>query len=97
MGENFAEGLIRSVPAVEAATMEVAETEAGLQREAAFNMPVNGADSIAQSISGLADSGIGDDITINVYASEGMNVNQLADAVQNRLALVQRQRASAYA
>ena len=97
MGENFAEGLIRSVPAVEAATMEVAETAAGLQREAAFNMPVNGADSIAQSISGLADSGIGDDITINVYASEGMNVNQLADAVQNRLALVQRQRASAYA
>lgn len=97
MGENFAEGMIRSVPAVEAATMELAETAAGLQRDAAFNMPVNSADSIAQSISGLADSGVGDDITINVYASEGMNVNQLADAVQNRLALVQRQRAAAYA
>lgn len=35
--------------------------------------------------------------TINVYASEGMNVNQLADAVQARLALVQRQRMAANA
>lgn len=97
MGENFAEGMIRSVPAVEAATMELAETAAGLQKDVSYNMPVNGAESISQSISGLADSGMGDDITINVYASEGMNVNQLADAVQNRLALVQRQRAAAYA
>lgn len=37
------------------------------------------------------------EITINVYASEGMNVNQLADRVSERLAFVQRQRANAYA
>lgn len=37
------------------------------------------------------------DITINVYANEGMNVNQLADRIQQRLAQVQRQRAAAYA
>lgn len=97
MGENFADGMIRSVPAVEAATMELAETAAGLSEGYSYNMPVSGAESISQSINGLADAGIGDDITINVYASEGMNVNQLADAVQSRLALVQRQKAAAYA
>lgn len=37
------------------------------------------------------------DITINVYANEGMNVNQLADRIQQRLAQVQRQRAAVYA
>lgn len=37
------------------------------------------------------------EITINVYATDGMNVNQLADKVSERLAFVQRQRASAYA
>lgn len=36
-------------------------------------------------------------VTINVYASEGMNVNQLADKIQARLAQVQKQRMSAYA
>lgn len=37
------------------------------------------------------------DVTINVYASDGMNVNQLADKVQQRLVQLQRQRMSAYA
>ena len=37
------------------------------------------------------------EITINVYANDGMNVNQLADKISERLAFVQRQRASAYA
>jgi len=37
------------------------------------------------------------DITINVYATEGMNVNQLADKIQYRLAQLQKQRISAYA
>lgn len=37
------------------------------------------------------------DITINVYASPGMNVNQLADAVQDRLVQIQKQREAAYA
>lgn len=45
----------------------------------------------------IAEASGGDEITINVYASEGMDVNQLADQIQQRLALVQRQRASAYA
>jgi len=37
------------------------------------------------------------DITINVYASDGMDVNALADKIQYRLAQVQKQRMSAYA
>ena len=37
------------------------------------------------------------EITINVYASDGMNVNQLADKVQQRLAQLQKQRMNAYA
>lgn len=37
------------------------------------------------------------EITINVYANDGMNVNQLADRVSERLAFVQRQRAAVYA
>lgn len=39
----------------------------------------------------------GDEITINVYASEGMSVRQLADEVQARLAQLQRQKEAAYA
>ena len=37
------------------------------------------------------------DITINVYASDGMDINALADKIQYRLAQVQKQRMSAYA
>lgn len=37
------------------------------------------------------------EITINVYASEGMNVKQLAREVSNELTLAERQRARAYA
>lgn len=40
--------------------------------------------------------GAGDDITINVYASPGMNVNELAEKIQDRLVAVQRQRSLAY-
>lgn len=36
-------------------------------------------------------------ITVNVYGTEGMNVNQLADKVQQRLAQLQKQRMNAYA
>lgn len=42
-------------------------------------------------------AGAGDDITINVYANDGMDVNQLADAIQDRLVRLARQRESAYA
>lgn len=41
--------------------------------------------------------GSGDNIVINVYANEGMNVNQLADAIQDRLVQLSRQREAAYA
>lgn len=39
----------------------------------------------------------GDDITINVYAQPGMDTNQLADKIQARLTLLQRQKEAAYA
>lgn len=39
----------------------------------------------------------GDNIVINVYANEGMNVNQLADAIQDRLVQLSRQKEAAYA
>ena len=42
-------------------------------------------------------AGAGDDITINVYANDGMDVNQLADAIQDRLVRLARQREAAYA
>lgn len=41
--------------------------------------------------------GASQDIVINVYASQGMDVNQLADAVQRRLVALQKQREAAYA
>lgn len=40
---------------------------------------------------------VGDEITINVYASDGMDVNALATAVEQRLARVQRQRQEVWA
>lgn len=41
--------------------------------------------------------GTSQDIVINVYGSAGMNVNELADAVQRRLVALQKQREAAYA
>lgn len=37
------------------------------------------------------------DVVINVYATEGMNINQLADKIQDRFVQLQRQRSAAYA
>ena len=37
------------------------------------------------------------EVTINVYAQPGMNVNQLADKIQDRLVQLQKQREAAYA
>lgn len=45
----------------------------------------------------IAQAKGGDNININVYASEGMNINALADKIQQRLARVQRQKAAVYA
>ena len=41
--------------------------------------------------------GAGDNITINVYASDNMNVNQLAEQIQQRLVQLSRQKEAAYA
>lgn len=41
--------------------------------------------------------GTSQEIVINVYGSAGMNVNELADAVQRRLVALQKQREAAYA
>ena len=54
---------------------------------------VYGRDALMRDIAAASQG----DITINVYASEGMNINQLADKIQNRLVQLQRQKASAYA
>ena len=53
-----------------------------------------GRDQLLRDIA-LASSG--DDITINIYAADGMNINQLANKVQLKLAQLQKQKASAYA
>lgn len=50
-----------------------------------------------QLLRDIAEAQGGDQITINVYAHEGMNVKQLANEIQQELALTQRQRASVYA
>jgi len=54
---------------------------------------VYGRDQLMRDISAASQG----DITINVYASDGMDVNALADKIQYRLAQVQKQRMSAYA
>jgi len=53
---------------------------------------VYGRDQLMRDITEAAQG----DITINVYATDGMNINQLADKIQQRLAQVQRQRMAAY-
>lgn len=54
---------------------------------------VYGRDQLMRDIAEVASG----EITINVYANDNMDIRQLADEVQQRLALVQRQKASAYA
>lgn len=41
--------------------------------------------------------GAGGDVTINVYAAPDMNINQLADKIQDRFVQLQKQRSAAYA
>lgn len=50
-----------------------------------------------QLLRDIAEASGGDEITINVYAADGMNINELAEEISDRLTFVQRQRASAYA
>lgn len=55
---------------------------------------VYGRDALLRDI---AQAKGGDEITINVYAPDGMNINQLADRVQNKLAQAQQRKAAVYA
>jgi len=50
-----------------------------------------------QLLRDIAEAQGGDNITINVYARDGMNVKQLAYEIQQELALTQRQKAAVYA
>lgn len=93
--ENFAAGMLSEIPMLHRTALEVAGAAELTRDNYSYSIPQSSAAQIGQALQSYA--GAGDDITINVYASEGMNVNQLADQVQQRLALVQRQRASAYA
>lgn len=55
---------------------------------------VYGRDALMRDI---AQAKGGDEITINVYAPDGMNINQLADRVQAKLAQAQQRKAAVYA
>lgn len=96
LGQNFAGGITRAIPVVSLAATNMAQSAADAADSYTYSMPMSGASQIGQAVRGLASIG-GDEITINVYASEGMNVNELADQVQQRLALLQRQKVRAYA
>ena len=54
---------------------------------------VYGHDQLMRDIASASGSGV----TVNVYASDNMNIKQLTDEIERRLAQVQRRRNSAYA
>ena len=53
-------------------------------------------DKFWDKLDNIAEASSGEQITINVYASDGMNVNELALKVEQRLVQLQKQRAKAY-
>lgn len=53
-------------------------------------------DKFWDKLDNIAEASNGEQITINVYASDGMNVNELALKVEQRLVQLQKQRAKAY-
>ena len=53
-------------------------------------------DKLWQKLDAIADSSSGEGITINVYAPKGMDVNELAAAVEQRLVTLQMQRNKAW-
>ena len=82
--DNFAKGMEAKIPDVRKAALDVAGA-ATISPDATFGLPYG-----TRAMNG------GDDITINVYASSGMNINQLAEQIQSRLALAQRQKQAAW-
>ena len=53
-------------------------------------------DTLWNKLDRIADASTGDSVTINVYASPGMNVNELAAAVEQRIVALQKQRRAAW-
>lgn len=53
-------------------------------------------DPLWNKLDRIADASTGDNVTINVYASPGMNVNELAAAVEQRIVALQKQRRAAW-
>lgn len=93
--ENFASGMLSEIPMLHRTVEQVAGA-ASLRDSYTYDIPQSGAAQVSQALAGYAGAS-GDEIIVNVYASDGMDVNELADKVQARLALVQRQKAAAYA
>ena len=53
-------------------------------------------DTLWNKLDRIADASTGDNVTINVYASPGMDVKELAAAVEQRIVALQKQRRAAW-
>ena len=84
---GMAEGIEEEANAVTKAMDDMAKSAV---EDFSINADYN---AIGTSASGLADNS---NTTINVYASPGMDINALADEIQQRLALIQRQKQAAW-
>lgn len=99
-GEGYEIGIESEEDAVKKAAAGLAETAMDATADASANF---GGVYTASGSGGRAGGNIDNrSVTygatnIQIYAQPGMDVNQLADAVQNRLALLQRQREAAFA
>lgn len=98
-GEGYEIGIESEESAVKKAAAGLAETAMGATADASANF---GGVYTASGSGGRAANVDNRSVTygatnIQIYAQPGMDVNQLADAVQNRLALLQRQREAAFA
>lgn len=98
-GQGYEIGIESEESAVEQAAAGLAETAMGATADATGNF---GGVYTASGSGGRAANVDNRSVTygatnIQIYAQPGMDVNQLADAVQSRLALLQRQREAAFA
>lgn len=84
---GIAEGIDDEASAVTDAMNRVAEDAV-----TGFDIDAN-VSGVGAAASGMADNS---STTINVYASPGMDINELADEIQQRLALIQRQKQAAW-
>ena len=84
---GIAEGIDDEASAVTDAMNRVAEDAV-----TGFDIDAN-VSGVGAAAAGMADNS---STTINVYASPGMDINELADEIQQRLALIQRQKQAAW-